>query len=444
MNSANKAKVFFLFIGDVIALYASLFLALTLRYGNTFYDQFINGHVLPFSLVFILWIIVFYISGLYDLRRLRNNLDFIKTLTLSIFINAILAAVFFYFLPFTGITPKTNLFIFIAVFAVVELFWRRFFNRLASSGEAPNKVLLVGSSKVSEELSHLISTNPQFGYGIVSKLPENAADNGQIIHEAVAKHAVNVVIVPRHLKSNQALANELYKLLSRGVEVRELANFYELIMRKVPLAEVDEAWFLEHVANHPKFYDQLKRGGEILFAFLLQIVLLPFEILIMLITKFTSHGQTIYKQVRVGKNGKEFTLYKFRTMKPDAEKNGAQWSGAEDTRVTGFGKVLRRTHLDELPQLINIIKGNLSFVGPRPERPEFVTLLKDKVPYFEIRNLVHPGVTGWAQINHNYGAPDADSYEKLQYDIYYIKNRSFILDLAIIIKTVKALFVNNE
>ncbi len=443
MNSENNAKVFFLFIGDIVALYASLFITLALRYSSDFYDQFVRFHVFPFTIIFGIWVVVFYISGLYDLRRLRNNLDFLKTLALAIFINGLLATVFFYFFPFSGITPKTNLFISIAIFAFIEIFWRRLFNKFASSGEAPNRVLIIGNSKTAEEVSNLISTNPQFGYKIVSHISEEKANGESSLRAIVKERSINVVVVPRHLKHNSNFTNELYRLLSQGVEIHDLANFYELVMRKIPLADVDETWFLDHLVNRSKFYSQLKRAGEVLLAILLQIALLPFELIIALITKITSPGPALYKQIRVGKNDKEFALYKFRTMRIDAEKNGAQWSGTEDNRVTPFGKLLRRTHFDELPQLINVIKGDLSFVGPRPERPEFVTILKEKIPYYDIRHIVQPGVTGWAQINYRYGASVEDAYEKLQHEIYYIKNRSIILDLAIIIKTIRSVFINH-
>ncbi|OGZ53384.1 MAG: hypothetical protein A3B25_02070 [Candidatus Ryanbacteria bacterium RIFCSPLOWO2_01_FULL_48_26] len=443
MNSRNRAKVFFLFIGDVTVLYASLFITLVLRYAEDFYYQFTNYHALPFAVIFLLWIAVFYISGIYDLKRLRNNLDFIKTLALAIALNGILTAIFFYFLP-TTITPKTNLFIFTIIFALIEGIWRRAFNTFAAAGIAPNRVLLVGASTGTKEIAALISVNPQFGYQIVSQLSEDTPRIETAVRDIIARHNVNVIVIPRHLKHNEAFARELYKLLGEGIEIRELSNFYEMIMRKIPLSEVDETWFLEHITDRARFYDQLKRALEIVGAFVLQIILLPIELCVALAIKMTSQGPVIYTQTRVGKGGKKFTLYKFRTMRVDAEKNGAQWSETNDTRTTLIGNILRKTHIDELPQLINIMKGNLSFVGPRPERPEFTSVLKEKIPYFEIRNLVLPGVTGWAQINHSYNAPDADSHEKLQYDIYYIKNRSIILDLAIIIKTIRSFFVNSQ
>ncbi|MFA4827508.1 MAG: sugar transferase, partial [Candidatus Shapirobacteria bacterium] len=171
-------------------------------------------------------------------------------------------------------------------------------------------------------------------------------------------------------------------------------------------------------------------------------VILPISLIIFLLIKLTSKGPAIYKQIRTGKKENEFILYKFRTMYLDAEKHGPQWSRENDARITPVGKILRYTHLDELPQLINIIKGDISFVGPRPERPEFVAILKEKIPYYEIRHLVEPGVTGWAQINYRYGSSIEDAYEKLQYDIYYLKNRSFVLDFLIVLKTIKSVFSN--
>jgi lipopolysaccharide/colanic/teichoic acid biosynthesis glycosyltransferase len=163
--------------------------------------------------------------------------------------------------------------------------------------------------------------------------------------------------------------------------------------------------------------------------------------LISVLTGLTSKGPVIYKQDRVGQGGKVFTIFKFRTMIPDAEKNGPQWAAVQDKRSTPLGKLLRRTHLDELPQLINIFGGESSLVGPRPERPEFVEQLKKEVPFYDLRHLVRTGITGWAQINYRYGASVDDTYEKVQYDLYYLKNRSLVLDIIILIKTLRLFFI---
>jgi len=447
MNLANKTKVVALLLGDVIALYFSLFVTLLARYGNDFYGQFTNRHFLPFTIIFPFWLIIFYIAGLYDLRRLRNNLEFIKILWLAIFINAVIAVFFFYLLPIFIITPKTNLFLFAVIFAILEMLWRRWFNLLASSGEAPNKVLLVGNGETAAVIRETISANPQLGYEIKARLNEEKInDSPGDLEKAATSNNVNVIVIPRHFKNRSKPTEELYNLLNRGIEIRDVANFYELIMRKVPLADLEESWFLENLAEHQKFYDPLKRAWEFLAALAIGIALLPLELAIAVLVKLTSQGPVFIRQKRVGRLGKQFTLYKFRSMvalAPDgqAETKGPQWSTPADPRVTVFGKFLRYTHLDELPQLINIIKSELSFVGPRPERPEFVKVLKEKIPYYEVRMLVKPGVTGWAQINHRKDTTTEDVIEKLQYDIYYIKNRSPILDLAIVLRTIKSLFV---
>jgi lipopolysaccharide/colanic/teichoic acid biosynthesis glycosyltransferase len=169
-------------------------------------------------------------------------------------------------------------------------------------------------------------------------------------------------------------------------------------------------------------------------------------LVIAIVIKATSHGPVIFKQVRVGEFGREFTLYKFRSMVANAADGsaeagtGAVWKTANDPRFTRIGRILERTHLDELPQLINILKGDASFVGPRPERPRFVAELKEKIPYYELRHLVRPGIAGWAQLQYKYGASVEDAYQKLQYDLYYLKNRSLLLDASIILKTFKLFF----
>ncbi|MBI2033694.1 MAG: sugar transferase [Candidatus Liptonbacteria bacterium] len=444
--SKDKCKILILLFGDIVVLYLALFLTLAIRYGSFFFEAFTNFHARPFSIVFALWIAVFYIAGLYNLRHLRNGFDFQKNLALTLGINALIAVSFFYLIPIFGIAPRRNLFIFLVIFAVVQFYWRRFFNRSAASGEAPNKVLLVGNGGTAEEIYKTITSNPQLGYEIVKwEKEEEVNQTINNLKSLLKEHRVNLVVVPRHLKKNERLSKKLYELLSMGIEIRDLPNFYELIFQKIPLSDLEETWFLEHLAHgHQRFYDQLKRGGEFLLALILGLVLLPLELLIAILIKIFSPGPVIYRQKRVGKNGLEFTLYKFRTMKVDAEKDGPKWSKLNDKRSTAIGHLLRFTHLDELPQLLNILRGELSFVGPRPERPEFVLKLREEIAHYDIRHLIKPGITGWAQINHRHEASVEDTHEKLQYDIYYLKNRSPVLDMSIILKTFKNFFADSS
>ncbi len=448
----HKAKSLLFLVADLVALYAALFITLAIRYRGAFWTAFVVQHAVPFSMIFAMWVLVFYIAGLYDLRRLRNSIDFVKTLYLCIGIGAALAVALFYAVPAFGIAPKTNLLIFIVLFALIETPWRRFLNRAMATGDALHKVLFVGDGATGAEVKRVIRENAQFGYAIKAEIDErDAYAHPQTIADAAAREGVNLIVIPRKLKRESGLAAVLYDLFSKGYLVSDLVNFYELILRKVPLDDLEEAWFLENIENVGQFYDPLKRALELVFALALGIVLLPLELLIALLVKLTSRGPVLIRQTRTGRLGREFTLYKFRSMyalAPDghAETAGAQWSagGGRDPRITPFGRALRASHLDELPQLWNIVRGDTSFVGPRPERPEIVERLKAQIPYYEVRLLVTPGVTGWAQINHRADRDVEDVKEKLQYDVFYLKNRSLVLDGAIVLRTIKTLFVNPE
>lgn len=442
----------FLVAGDVLALYLSLFMALVLRYSSEF-SKFADEHVMPFTIIFGMWLLVFYIAGLYDPKRLRNDMEFLKTLSLAITVNAVLAMLFFYAIPYFTITPKTTLLIFVAVFTAIEITWRRSFNRATATFQDKTKIALIGDSDSAEEIAAFIENNPQLGYQIAARI-KSKSDFASFKgisgwKEFVEKNGIDLIVIPRYFKNEPDAAKIFYGLLTLGTEITDLPAFYEAIFQKVPIDEVSEEWFLDEIVQKERFYDGLKRWVEFLFALALGIVLLPLELLIAIIVKLTSRGPVLIKQTRVGKLGKEFTLYKFRSMvalSPEglAETGEAKWAAQNDARVTPFGKFLRASHLDELPQLINIIKGEISFAGPRPERPEFTKILQEKIPHYDVRHLIKPGVTGWAQINYRYGASEEDSAEKLKYDIYYLKNRSLILDIAIIIKTLKSFFINQR
>lgn len=211
---------------------------------------------------------------------------------------------------------------------------------------------------------------------------------------------------------------------------------------KIPLSSISENWFLENFREKEgNLYDKVKRIIDIVLASLILLLAFPFWLFIALSIKLEDRGPIFYFQERVGKNKKTFLLIKFRSMKVEAEKEtGPIWTEKEDFRVSKVGKVLRITHLDELPQMINVLKGDISLVGPRPERPEFVARLEKEIPYYHIRHFIKPGFTGWAQIKFRYARSVMDSLEKFQYDLYYLKNRSFLLDLLILLKTFQLFF----
>ena len=444
-------RVFLLILGDVIVLFLSLALTVLVRYGREGWLNRFVPHLLPFSAVFLIWLVVFYIAGLYDFRKLRNRLDFFRVLSASLLVNALLATVFFYLTRASGITPKTNLIIFLVVFFALETLWRQWFNRMSRSMFPVSRIILFGENRAGEELFRFLKENPQLGYNVRAwvqtsvDLPAQLRDWKDLAHN----NSADMLVMPRDVLRDPKLKKVFFELIDYGLEIKDLPVFYESIFNKIPLSEIDEEWFLEHITGTHDTYEFLRRGVDFLVAALTQIIFLPLEILIIPAILLTSRGPLIYKQTRAGRHGRPFMLYKFRRMynekakNPDADSSNPTWSPpAGDSRETMVGKFLRASHLDELPQLLNVLKGDMSFVGPRPERPELIQNLKTEVPYYEMRSLIKPGLTGWAQIHHSKDANLDDVREKLSYDLYYLKNRSFIVDLAIIIKTIKVLFVS--
>lgn len=445
MNNLSRFKQIILVIGDISILYIALIITVWLRYSNFFYVYLFDYHLEPFTIIFAIWILVFYIAGLYDLQTLKNDFEFKKRFWYTIFINIIIAALFFYNLPYFEIAPKTNLGIFLLIFGGLSYIWRQTYNIIMTKTGTISHVLLIGSNKTAEEIAKIIENNPQLGYRINFWMKEGLQDKEfRHLAQIILANKINTVVIPGHLKKDSKAAKLIYKTLLLGVEVTDLAALYELIFQKIPLAELEEVWFLENLIKRHKIYELISQPLEILAALLLTILLLPLTIIIVFLIKITSPGSAFFSQRRIGKNGKEFTIWKFRTMRADAEKNGPQWANYhKDGRATAIGKVLRHSHLDELPQLFNVLKGDLSFVGPRPERPEFVERLRKELPYYDLRHIAKPGITGWAQINYRYAASNEDAYQKLQYDIYYIKNNSPLLDFLIILKTIK-FFIGNH
>ncbi len=442
MDFFIKLKQLALLFGDGFVLYLSLFITLFFRYKEIT-EEIISLHFWPFTIIFASWLIIFYIGGLYELRSLKNDVEFNKKFWAVVAICGVLATIVFYFVPALLIAPKVNLFLFLAIFGLLGFLWRNLFNNLLGAGSPQNKILLIGYNQTAQELADYITGHPQLGYEIKFWMKEGLQDKElEHLAQVILANKINIVVVPAHIKKNSKAAKLIYKNLVLGIEVIDLACLYETVFRKIPLAELEEVWFLENITKRHRVYEIFKRPVEILLTVTFSIATLPLIILIATFIKIISSGPIIFSQQRTGKNDSEFTIYKFRTMRVDAEKDGPQWAKKDDKRILPLGSILRKSHLDEWPQLYNILKGDLSLVGPRPERPEFIKDLRQDIPYYDLRHLIRPGITGWAQINYRYGASIEDAYEKLQYDMYYLKNRSIILDILIILKTIKLLFTS--
>jgi len=442
-----------LLLGDLILLYSALAITLWLRFS--YLDSYLwSKHLGPFSIVFAIWIVIFFINGLYEINKVQQGFKFYGTLVQNLLINTLLAIAFFYILGnFTSLRPQTILLILVVVFGVLFMLWRKTFYKLMSSDRLGNNLAIIGINTESLLLAEEIITNPQLGYKLKliinpdsSPLPEKfqIVDISRDISEMrnkILAHKINTVVAINDPKYSPEVARYLFENIDLKIQYFNLTDFYEKITGKVPISTLERHWFLENITQKNKeWFLIIKRIIDILLAVffgLITLLLLPF---IALAIKLESKGSLIYKQTRVGLNNKEFTVYKFRSMAKNAENGQAQWAKENDSRITKVGKFIRKTRLDETPQFINILKGNMSFVGPRPERPEFVTTLKEAIPFYNERHLIKPGLTGWAQINFPYGASVEEAKEKLQYDLFYIKNQSIALDISIILKTINTIF----
>lgn len=435
----TKTKKALLFLGDILIIYLALFLMLYFSYNENWANHWYQ-HFYPFTIIYIFWLLVFYIIGLYDLVLARNNFDFFVTLSKAILINAIAAVVFFYFIPYFGITPKTHLFINLIIFTLFFIIWRQIYNYFIKTPALLNNILILGQNRETKELANHIKNHPQLGYRIKKVIdPEEVKILSDLIRVLVKEKIQTIVTAVKPYRDG-ALVRNLYHCLPLKIIVSDLPAFYEKITGKIPISSIEEIWFLENLmCGRRAIFESVKRTIDIILATaggIISLALIPF---IALLIKTSSSGPIFYRQKRVGQDNRIFNIIKFRTMVRDAEKNGAQWSQKEDKRITRIGGFLRKTRLDELPQLWNIFRGDMSFVGPRPERPEFAFSndLLANIPFYQIRHTIKPGLTGWAQIKYPYSSSIEDNLQKLQYDLYYTKNRSFILDLAIILKTIK-------
>ena len=429
----NTKKIIIL-LGDVLILYGSLLLTLIFRYGPNYFRESFYAHLKPFSIIFVIWLVTFYLADLYKEKRLRISPATIQVFILAIIISVTSSVILFYLFPsFFKMTPKTNLAIFALVFGILNIGWRIILVKIYISGGWRNRLLLIGDSPIIDELINYLKNNPQIGYDVAAQKSEN--DISQII----AKNKINIIVIQTYLKKDRKIIKIFYQLLPSKIAIVDLITFYETIFQKLPLKELDESWFIDKITTRRHLYDAIKRLIDICLSLFLIIIFLPLILIIAILTKLSSRqGPVIYKQERIGVNNKPFTLYKFGTMQVD---EGPLWTTENDKRLTWFGKILRYSHLDEIPQLYNILKGDISFIGPRAERRELVELYK-QLPYYEIRHIIKPGLTGWAQLNYKPSASLEEAREKLQYDIYYIKNRSLVLDLLILLRTVRYLFIS--
>lgn len=440
MKILSSRIPFVLLAGDVVAFIIGLYLTLLFRYGLGLSFSIVASHALPFALLFVVWILVFFIFGLYEKRSivLRNTL--LTTLFRAQIVNALLAITFFYFIPFFSITPKTNLFLYVLLSSSVIMWWR--FNGYYLTGVKKREdAIIIGGGEEVMELKREVNANEHYALRFISSIDVDALSSIDFQKEVVEKvysEEISVIVVDLHNPKVEAILPTLYNLIFSRVRFIDMHKVYEDVFNRVPLSLIRESWFLENISTAPKVvYDTLKRLMDITLASILAIpslILFPF---VALAIKLDDGWKIFICQNRIGKNGGKISIYKFRTMNVD---DSGKWLSGGDARITRVGAFLRKSRIDELPQLWNVIKGDISLIGPRPDIYDLGVKLGKDIPYYAIRNVITPGLSGWAQIEQ---IKPPQSFEetklRLAYDFFYIKNRSFLLDLKIALRTVKTL-----
>lgn len=448
LNSLPKKKIV-MFIGDFVIIAASIYIAPLLRYGTISdpWSIFALSNLVP---TFV-YVFTFFLFDMYNMQVPMDRFNFALKFTLIIFaINIINASLFYLFhlrLYSSGI-----LFISGLLTVIFLLLWRFFFVHLVYTRAIPLRVCILGAGGMGITMYDILKSNPD--YSVIGFIDDDANKQGMPIDglpvlgmsdgimEIIRNYNIQKIVVCISGEIKPDVFPKLVEAKFRGITVYEMPTFYEKIARKIPVLHTSNIWLgyadIYGVKNNI-YNSKIKNVVDMVLAVIGLVITLPIVILTAALIKLESKGPVFYKQKRVGHDGIIFSLVKFRSMIADAENNGAVWTQQDDSRVTKVGKIIRKFRIDEIPQIWNVLKGDMNFVGPRPERPEFVDFLQKDIPYYMLRHSVKPGITGWAQVNYQYGDSPDDAREKLQYDLYYVKNQSFILDLHIMLSTVQVI-----
>jgi sugar transferase (PEP-CTERM system associated) len=408
--------------------------------------------------------VIFVIAILFA-SHMMDTYDFDRnTRKREIFINTLLsAATSFFILSITYyIDPgimlgRGILLISIACFALLQFAWHMVFYLAGHHAQRfSRRVLVLGTGPLASQVGEFCSShNPNFtltGYALCNcnGATENESENIVVSHDLIVGHAddllaatlqaqANLIVVALSERRGVFPLRDVLRCKLNGIEVMDAPSFYELVHGKLMLEQITPSWIIFSSGFRRPFYFSIcKRYIDIVLSLAGLSLTLPFFPIIAIAIKLDSPGPVFFRQIRVGNKEKMFNLYKFRTMRQDAEeKSGAIWATKNDSRVTRLGSFFRKSRVDEIPQLYNVLRGDMSFVGPRPERPEFVEKLKQVIPYYSKRHFIKPGLTGWAQVRYPYGSSVEDAIEKLRYDLFYIKNLSAFLDTLIFFETIK-------
>ncbi len=432
------------FGAELLLIFGSVALASALQGGP------VSGSLWKIVLVTVICQLCLYYNDFYDLTLVHSNRELIVRLLQAVGAASIVLAALYFVVPALMIGDG----IFVSalfVFLVGILGWRLLFNHLSGTLKMQERILVVGTGDTARKVARQILDQRDFAYTIIGFIDDDASRIGErIVNPAIigtpadipgmiARNEIDRIIVGLADRRGKLPVEELLHAKMAGVRVEDATTTYERVTGKILIDDLRPSWLIFsdgfRVSRATRW---TKRGIDLILSFVMAVLSFPLMVLTAIAIRLESSGPVLYCQERVGENGRTFTLCKFRSMRTDAEEGGTPiWATDGDARITRVGGFIRKTRLDELPQLWNVVRGDMSFVGPRPERAFFVAELAKDIPYYQQRHVVKPGLTGWAQVRYRYGSSREDAMEKLRYDLYYIKHLSVFFDLTIVFDTVK-------
>jgi sugar transferase (PEP-CTERM system associated) len=451
MLSRDQSRTLCLLIFESTLIFLCGIIAVYIRFGSEARDVLVSGRgMLKILLMIGVAQASFFLFDLYELSELRRREAlYIRTLQALGLTSMFLSAIFYAF-------PKMMLgrgvfLISLLLMLSTMILWRVFVMWLLGHPKLAERVLIIGTSKNAIDIAREALERPEHGYKIVGFVGDDPALVGQSLinptvvglmddlQDLVSRHHINrVVLAINERRGRMPLGSLIEMKLRDGLAIEEAHSFYERLTGKISIETLRPSWLIFSGPSRRKLmYNQIRRLLDVVLSIVGLVLSFPLMVLAVIAIKLDSPGPILYRQRRVGQRNQIFTIMKFRSMRIDAETEGPKWAEKDDPRITRIGKIIRKLRIDELPQFINILRGEMTFVGPRPERPEFVEMLEQQIPYYSQRHLVKPGLTGWAQIRYPYCASVEDAVQKLQYDLYYIKNQSLMLDMITLFETTR-------
>jgi len=451
-----NGRMILLLLAEALLLFGGLIVAVYVRLGAVDAEDALitrNGFYKA-ALATVFCLASFYLLDLYDFVVMHDRRELVLRLLQALGLAWIALALIFYLMPQAMIGRGVSL-ISLPLALLMMVGWRLAIHWVLGHPEIGERILIVGSGPFAVEIARETLGRPDAGFRVVGFVDNDPALVGKSLinpkvigltselGSLVRSEHIDRIVVAIGDRRGQFPTEELLRLsLSGDVSIEESASFYERLTGRVLLDLIRPSWLIfSSRGRRARLNEMIGTVMHRTIALFGAIFSLPIAIITAILIKTESRGPIFYRQERVGKNGRTFSLMKFRSMRVDAEKDGPVWAKTEDERMTRVGRIIRKIRVDEIPQFWNILRGDMNFVGPRPERPHFIAQLAEEIPFYEQRHLVAPGLTGWAQIKYPYGASIEDAKQKLEYDLYYLKNQSITLDATIMFETIKTILL---